>query len=117
MTRRSARTAKRRGPLPPGGLRRRLVIAFVLVAAVSAGILAVASYVLVRQARLQGSLTASAVQAREDLNLAATITYPVAASFSGWMPLADPTWSWLAGCRNRPVNSTCSSPSAISSTT
>jgi two-component system sensor histidine kinase MtrB len=62
-------------------MRRRLVIAFVLVAAVSAGILAVASYLLVRQARLQGSLTASAAQAREDLNLAATISYPEAVSF------------------------------------
>jgi two-component system sensor histidine kinase MtrB len=60
-----------------------LIVAFVLVATVSAGILAVASYLLVRQARLQGSLTASAAQAREDLNLAATITYPVAASFVG----------------------------------
>ena len=64
-------------------MRRRLVIAFVLVAAVSAGILAVASYLLVRQARLQGSLTASAAQAREDLNLAATISYPEAVSFVG----------------------------------
>jgi len=53
----------------------------VLVAAVSAGALAVASYVLVRQARLQGSLSASAVQAKEDLNLAAAITYPEAAGF------------------------------------
>jgi len=57
------------------------VIAFVLVAAVSAGALAVASYLLVRQARLQGSLSTSAVQAREDLNLAATITYPEAGDF------------------------------------
>jgi two-component system sensor histidine kinase MtrB len=51
------------------------VIAFVLVAAVSAGSLAVASYVLVRQARLDGSLNASAAQAREDLSLAAAVTY------------------------------------------
>ena len=80
MTRRPGGPAGRRS-LRPRGLRRRLVIAFVLVAAVSAGILAVASYVLVRQARLQGSLTASEVQAREDLNLAANIRYPEAASF------------------------------------
>lgn len=73
--------APRRGLRRPRGLRRRLVIAFVLVAAVSAGALAVASYLLVRQARLQGSLSASAAQAREDLNLAATITYPEAAGF------------------------------------
>src|SRR5258707_10732454 len=71
----------RRGRIRPGGLRRRLVVAFVLVAAVSAGALAVASYLLVRQARLQGSLTTSAVEAREDLNLAATITYPEAGGF------------------------------------
>jgi signal transduction histidine kinase len=73
----------------PRGLRRRLVIAFVLVAAVSAGILAVASYLLVRQARLQGSLNASEVQARQDLNLAANfcpaanIPCPEAAGFVG----------------------------------
>jgi signal transduction histidine kinase len=81
MKRQPSRATGRRRLLWPGGLRRRLVIAFVLVAAVSAGALAVASYVLVRQARLQGSLSASAVQAKEDLNLAATITYPEAASF------------------------------------
>jgi two-component system sensor histidine kinase MtrB len=83
MTRGPAGSARRRGLFLPGGLRGRLVIVFVLVAAVSAGVLAVVSYQLVRQARLQGSLTASAAQAREDLNLAATITYPVAASFVG----------------------------------
>jgi signal transduction histidine kinase len=65
----------------PGGLRRRLVVAFVLVAAVSAGGLAAASYLLVRQARLEGLLTTSAVQAREDLDLAAAISYPEAADF------------------------------------
>ena len=62
-------------------MRRRLVVAFVLVAAVSSGVLAVASYLLVQQARLQGSLSASSAQAREDLNLAATITYPLALDF------------------------------------
>jgi two-component system sensor histidine kinase MtrB len=35
----------------------------------------VASYLLVRQARFDGSLTASAIQARQDLNLATAITY------------------------------------------
>jgi signal transduction histidine kinase len=84
MTRQPGGPPGRRA-LRPRGLRRRLVIAFVLVAAVSAGTLAVASYLLVRQARLQGSLTASQIQAREDLNLAATppITYPEAAGFIG----------------------------------
>ena len=79
--RRGSATGRRRGLLWPGGLRRRLVVAFVLVAAVSAGVLAVASYLLVQQARLQGSLSASSAQAREDLNLAATITYPLAPDF------------------------------------
>ena len=65
----------------PGGLRRRLVVAFVLVAAISAGALAIASFVLVRQARLQGSLDASAVEARADLRLAARISYAEAGAF------------------------------------
>jgi len=81
MTRQRSSAAGRRGLLRSGGLRRRLVIAFVLVAAVSAGVLAVASFLLVRQARLEGSLSASSAQAREDLNLAATITYPLASGF------------------------------------
>ena len=71
----------RRGRIWPGGLRRRLVVAFVLVATVSAGALAVASYLLVRDARLDGSLAASAAEAREDLNLAANLTYQAAGDF------------------------------------
>ena len=74
-------------------MRRRLVVAFVLVAAVSSGVLAVASYLLVQQARLQGSLSASSAQAREDLNLAATITYPLAPDFQG-CGYSDPDHSW-----------------------
>jgi two-component system sensor histidine kinase MtrB len=81
MARRLIRPGGRRRWIRPGGLRRRLVVAFVLVATVSAGALAVASYLLVRQARLHGSLTTSAVEAREDLNLAATITYREAGGF------------------------------------
>jgi two-component system sensor histidine kinase MtrB len=77
------RPGRRRGRIWPHGLRWRLVVAFVLVAAVAAGSLAVASYLLVRQARLQASLTASAAQAREDLNLAAGITYREAGGFVG----------------------------------
>ena len=42
MARRLPRPGGRRGWIRPGGLRRRLVVAFVLVAAVSAGALAVA---------------------------------------------------------------------------
>jgi signal transduction histidine kinase len=81
MARQPARPGKGRRWIRPHGVRGRLIVAFVLVAAISAGTLAVTSYLLVRQARLQGSLTASAVQAREGLNLAAAITYPEASSF------------------------------------
>jgi signal transduction histidine kinase len=81
MVRQPARPGKGRRWIRPHGVRGRLIVAFVLVAAISAGTLAVTSYLLVRQARLQGSLTASAVQAREGLNLAAAITYPEASSF------------------------------------
>ena len=65
----------------PGGLRRRLVVAFVLVAAISAGSLAIASFLLVRQARLQGSLNARAAEARQDLILARAIRFPEASGF------------------------------------
>jgi signal transduction histidine kinase len=85
MTRRNAQSRARPGArrrwLRPGGLRRRLVVAFVLVAAISAGALAIASFLLVRQARLQGSLDASAVEARADLTLAARISYAEASGF------------------------------------
>ncbi len=57
------------------------MVTFVLVAAISAGALAIASFLLVRQARLQGSLDASAVAARQDLVLAAKISYPEAGAF------------------------------------
>jgi signal transduction histidine kinase len=53
-----------------GGLRRRLTVTLVLVAGVSSGILALGTYLLVRQARLQGSLDAAAEQARFSLVLA-----------------------------------------------
>src|SRR5205814_8504704 len=81
MARQPIRPRGRGGRTWPGGLRRRLVVAFVLVATVSAGDLAVTSYLLVRDARLDGSLTTSAAEAREDLNLAATITYQAAGDF------------------------------------
>jgi two-component system sensor histidine kinase MtrB len=58
----------------PRGLRRRLVLAFVLVAAASAGTLAVASYVLVRQARIDGLLAIGKAEATDDLRLADGIT-------------------------------------------
>src|SRR5260370_20193221 len=81
MARQLIRPGGRRGRIGSGGLRRRLVVAFVLVATVSAGALAVTSDLLVRQARLDGSLTASAAGARDDLNLAPAVTYPEAGGF------------------------------------
>jgi two-component system sensor histidine kinase MtrB len=51
-------------PVVPGRLRRRLTIAFVLVAGVSAGALALSSFLLVRQARLQDSLDRAEADAR-----------------------------------------------------
>src|SRR5713101_4589202 len=54
----------------PGRLRRRLAIAFVLVAGVSAGALALGSYLLVRQARLSDSLDRAKSEAEFDLVLA-----------------------------------------------
>ncbi|GAA4563093.1 HAMP domain-containing sensor histidine kinase [Micromonospora coerulea] len=58
------------GRVPAGRLRRRLVIAFVLVAGVSAGVLAGGSYLMLRQARFDGSLQRAAADARYQLVLA-----------------------------------------------
>ncbi|MBO0692601.1 MAG: HAMP domain-containing histidine kinase, partial [Acidimicrobiaceae bacterium] len=66
MPRRAVRT---------GRLRRRLFVAFVAVAAVSAGALAISSYYLVRQSRLQDSLDRAHVEARVDLGLAGGIHF------------------------------------------
>lgn len=54
----------------PGRLRRRLTVAFVLVAGVAAAVLALGSYLLVQQARLDDSLDQAAVDARYQLVLA-----------------------------------------------
>jgi signal transduction histidine kinase len=54
----------------PGGLRRRLTLAFVLVAAASAGTLAVASYALVREARLDALRSLGKTETADDLRLA-----------------------------------------------
>ncbi|MCW3817387.1 HAMP domain-containing histidine kinase [Micromonospora sp. DR5-3] len=59
------------GRVAPGRLRRRLVVAFVLVAGVSAGALAGGSYLMLRQARFDGSLQRAAADARYQLVLAA----------------------------------------------
>ena len=59
-----------RRPVPTGRLRRRLTIAFILVAGIASGALALGSFLKVRQARLSGSLDAAKAEARFDLVLA-----------------------------------------------
>ncbi|MGN9811259.1 ATP-binding protein [Micromonospora sp. BQ11] len=54
----------------PGRLRRRLTVAFLLVAGVSAGLLAGGAYLPLRQARFDGSLQQAAADARYQLVLA-----------------------------------------------
>ena len=61
-------------PLHPARLRRRLTIAFALVAALTAGALAASSYFLVREARLRDSVDASVQQTRFNLDLARDLT-------------------------------------------
>ena len=58
------------GRVSSARLRRRLVVAFVLVAGVSAGVLAGGSYLMLRQARYDGSLQRAAADARYQLVLA-----------------------------------------------
>jgi two-component system sensor histidine kinase MtrB len=62
----------------PGRLRRRLTVAFVLVAALAAGVLGASSYFLVRSARLADSLDRAADDARFQLLLSQQFT-PIAA--------------------------------------
>jgi signal transduction histidine kinase len=59
-----------RPAIRPGSLRRRLTIAFLLVAGLSAAALAVASYAIVREARLSDSVDRSVEQSRFNLVLA-----------------------------------------------
>jgi signal transduction histidine kinase len=59
-----------RAAIRPGSLRRRLTIAFLLVAGLSAAALAVASYGIVREARLSDSVDRSIEQSRFNLVLA-----------------------------------------------
>ncbi|MEV1146463.1 HAMP domain-containing sensor histidine kinase [Micromonospora sp. NPDC049799] len=58
------------GAVAPGRLRRRLTVAFLLVAGVSAGLLAGGAYLPLRQARFDGSLQQAAADARYQLVLA-----------------------------------------------
>ena len=57
-------------PVRTGRLRRRLTVAFMVVAGVSAAILAVSSYVIVRETRLSDSVDRSLEQGRFNLVLA-----------------------------------------------
>jgi signal transduction histidine kinase len=57
-------------PIRPGRLRRRLTIAFALVAALSAAALAAGSYLVVRENRLDDSVNRAVEQSRFNLELA-----------------------------------------------
>ena len=59
-----------RPAIRPGSLRRRLTIAFLLVAGLSAAALAIASYAIVREARLSDSVDRAVEQSRFNLVLA-----------------------------------------------
>src|SRR5436305_2656366 len=75
-----------RGRVAPGRLRRRLIVAFVLVAGVSSGALAAGSFLLVRAARLNDSLARARTQALTSLRFAASFTdrpFPSAELLSG----------------------------------
>ncbi|WP_433227940.1 ATP-binding protein [Micromonospora sp. CA-248260] len=63
-----------RDAVPPGRLRRRLTVAFLLVAGVSAGTLAGGAYLMLRQARLDASVQRAAADARYQLVLAGQFT-------------------------------------------
>jgi signal transduction histidine kinase len=60
-------------PVRTGRLRRRLTVAFMLVAGLSAAVLAASSYVIVREARLSDSVDRSLEQSRFNLVLAGEI--------------------------------------------
>src|SRR5437899_2956626 len=73
---------------PPGRLRRRLTISFILVAGVAAGLLATGSFLLVRETRLADSRDRALAQAR--LNLAfAERNFPRSPSPQNLQPLME----------------------------
>jgi signal transduction histidine kinase len=59
--------------VPAGRLRRRLAITFALVAAIATGALALGTYLVVRESRLDDSVSSSLAQARTNLVFAGTI--------------------------------------------
>jgi pimeloyl-ACP methyl ester carboxylesterase len=94
----------------PRGLRRRLILAFVLLAAASAGALAVASYALVRQARLDALLAVGQAEITDDLRMADGITPgPDSSTRTASLPPTNPCvtrrrcWSSPVTGRSRPI--------------
>jgi signal transduction histidine kinase len=65
--------SERRRTIAPGRLRRRLTLAFMLVAGISAAALAAGSFLVVRQARLDDSVDRALEQTRFNLLLAADV--------------------------------------------
>jgi signal transduction histidine kinase len=63
-------------PVRTGRLRRRLTVAFMLMAGLSAAVLAASSYLIVREARLSDSVDRSLEQSRFNLVLAGEILGP-----------------------------------------
>jgi two-component system sensor histidine kinase MtrB len=59
--------------VPAGRLRRRLTITFALVAAIATGALALGTYLVVRESRLDDSVSSALAQARTNLVLAGAI--------------------------------------------
>jgi two-component system sensor histidine kinase MtrB len=59
--------------VPAGRLRRRLAITFALVAAIATGALALGTYLVVRESRLDDSVSSALAQARTNLVLAGAI--------------------------------------------
>jgi two-component system sensor histidine kinase MtrB len=59
--------------VPAGRLRRRLTVTFALVAAIATGALALGTYLVVRSARLDDSLSSGLAQARTNLALAGAV--------------------------------------------
>jgi signal transduction histidine kinase len=81
---------------PPGRLRRRLTISFILVAGVAAGLLAIGSFLLVRQTRLADSRDRALAQSR--LNLAfAESNFPRSPSPANLQPLMEALAAGTAG--------------------
>jgi two-component system sensor histidine kinase MtrB len=60
--------------IAPGGLRRRIAVAFALSVAAATAALAVGSYLIVRSARLDDSAARAVTQSRFNLSFAATVT-------------------------------------------